>query len=180
MDNKGTYTVPDYVIVPDKETKYGNYSIGYAFSTQIAEVQVDPETGKVDVLNVWVGEDVGRALNPKLCEGQVEGGVVQGMGWALMEDYAWHRGAILNPNFTDYKIPVCTLTPSIHSILIESDEPGGPYGAKSMGEAVLNPVAPAIANAVYNAIGVRINSLPLNAERVFNTLKVKERGTQSA
>jgi len=86
VDNKGTYTVPDYVIVPDKETKYGNYSIGYAFSTQIAEVQVDPETGKVNVLNVWVGEDVGRALNPKLCEGQVEGGVVQGMGWALMED----------------------------------------------------------------------------------------------
>jgi len=177
---KGTYTVPDYVVVPDKETKYGNHSIGYSFSTQIAEVQVDPETGKVDVLNVWVGEDVGRALNPKLCEGQIEGGVVQGMGWAMMEDYVWDRGQILNPNFVDYKIPTFNTVPAIQSIFIESDEPGGPYGAKSIGEAVLNPVAPAIANAVYHATGVRFSSLPLSPERVFNNLKVKQRGTQSA
>ena len=174
---KGTYTVPDYVVVPDKKTKYGNYSIGYAFSTQIAEVQVDSETGKVDVLNVWVGEDVGRALNPKLCEGQIEGGVVQGMGWALMEDYVWDHGRILNPSFVDYKIPTFSVVPAIHSIFIESDEPGGPYGAKSMGEAVLNPVAPVIANAVYNATGVRFNSLPLSPERVFTKLSTKVRNS---
>ena len=172
---RGTYTTPDYVVVPDKETKYGNYSIGYAFSTQVAEVQVDPETGKVDVLNIWVAEDVGRALNPKLCEGQIEGGVVQGMGWALMEDYVWDRGHILNPSFVDYKIPTFPNVPAIHSILVESDEPGGPYGAKSIGEAVLNPVAPAIANAIYNATGVRFNRLPLNSERVFNALKEREK-----
>ncbi len=170
---KGTYTVPDYVVVPDKETKYGNCSVGYSFSTQIAEVEVDPETGKVNVLDVWVGEDVGWALNPKLCEGQIEGGVVQGLGWTLMEDYAWANGAILNPNFTDYKIPTLSAMPKIHSILIESDEPGGPYGAKSVGEAVLNPVAPAIANAVYDAVGTRITSLPLSTEKVFNVLKAK-------
>jgi CO/xanthine dehydrogenase Mo-binding subunit len=170
---KGTYTVPDYVVVPDKDTKYGNYSIGYSFSTQIAEVEVDPETGKVVVLDFWVGEDVGWALNPKLCEGQIEGGVVQGLGWALMEDYAWANGALLNPNFTDYKIPTFATVPRIHSILIEPDEPGGPYGAKSVGEAVLNPVAPAIANAVYDAVGARINSLPLGAERVFDLLKAR-------
>jgi len=172
---RGTYTTPDYVVVPDKETKYGNYSIGYAFSTQVAEVQVDPETGKVEVLNIWVAEDVGRALNPKLCEGQIEGGVVQGMGWALMEDYVWDRGHILNPSFVDYKIPTFLNVPAIHSILVESDEPGGPYGAKSIGEAVLNPVAPAIANAIYNATGVRFNRLPLNPERVFNALKEREK-----
>jgi CO/xanthine dehydrogenase Mo-binding subunit len=171
---KGIYTVPDYVVVPDKDTKYGNYSIGYSFSTQIAEVRIDPETGKVDVLEVWVGEDVGRALNPKLCEGQIEGGVVQGLGIALLEDYVWDRGKMLNPNFTDYKIPTFATAPKIHSILIESVEPGGPYGAKSLGEAVLNPIAPAIVNAVYHATGTRITSLPLNAERVFNLLRAKK------
>jgi CO/xanthine dehydrogenase Mo-binding subunit len=174
---KGTYTVPDYVVVPNKDTKYGNYSIGYSFSTQIVEVEVDPETGKLKVLNVWVGQDVGWALNPKLCEGQVEGGVVQALGLAVTEGYASGQGVILNPNFTDYKIPTFSVVPGIHTILVESDEPGGPFGAKSIGEAVLNPTAPALANAVYDATGVRINSLPLNAEKVLYTLKSKTGGT---
>jgi len=174
---KGTYTVPDYVVVPDKDTKYGNYSIGYSFSTQIVEVEVDPETGKLKVPNVWVGQDVGWILNPSLCEGQVEGGVVQALGLAVTEGYVSGQGVILNPSFTDYKIPTFSAVPGIHTILIESDEPGGPFGAKSIGEAVLNPAAPALTNAVHNATGVRINSLPLNAEKVLYALKSKTGGS---
>jgi CO/xanthine dehydrogenase Mo-binding subunit len=102
------------------------------------------------------------------------------MGWALTEDYAWDRGAILNNRFTDYKIPTFMAAPKIHSILIETNNPGSPYGAKSIGEAVLNPVAPAIASAVYHATGVRINSLPLSAERVYNALKAEKEGAGSA
>lgn len=132
---------------------------------------VNPESGKVDVLNVWIGEDIGRAINPKACEGQAEGGAVQGMSYALTEYLLLKDGGILNPGFTDYRIPIFTNTPKIHTILIETMEPAGPYGAKSIGEAVLNPVAPAIANAVYDAVGLRIKDLPLSAENVLMAIK---------
>ena len=170
---RGAYTVPDYVVVPEKGTFYGNYSLGYSFSTQVAEVEVDPETGKVDALNMWVGEDVGRALNPKLCEGQIEGGVLQGIGGTLIEEYKWTDGEVINANFTDYKIPISADTPNIHSSLIETDNPGSPYGAKSIGEAVINPVAPAITNAIYNAIGVRMTKIPTTSERIRKALIAK-------
>jgi 4-hydroxybenzoyl-CoA reductase alpha subunit len=168
---KGEYIVPDYVVIPDKNTKYGNYSLGYSFSTQVAEVLVDPETGKVDVLNVWVGQDVGKALNPKGCEGQIEGGVVQGMGFAISEDYFWKEGRPINPDFTDYRIPGFVGIPKIHSFLVESNEPAGPYGAKSLGEAATNPTVPAIANAIYDAVGVRMKQLPMAPEKILIALR---------
>ncbi len=170
ITGRGEYTVPDYVVYPDKNI-YGNYSVGYAFSAQIAEVQVDPETGKVKVLNIWVGEDIGKAINPKMCEGQIEGGVAQGMGFALGENYYWDKGKILNSRFADYKIPLSGDMPKIHTILVESIEPGGPFGAKSVGEAAMNPTAVAIANAVYDAVGVRITDLPATSEKVYNRIK---------
>lgn len=170
ISGRGEYLVPDYVIMPDRQTLYGNYSIGYSFSAQVAEVLVDPETGKVDVLNIWVGQDVGKALNPKGCEGQVEGGVVMGMGYALGEEYLWKEGRILNPNLTDYKVPQFTNT-GIHTILIESNEPGGPYGAKGIGEAASNPTHAAIANAVCNAVGIRIRQLPITPEKLLTALR---------
>jgi CO/xanthine dehydrogenase Mo-binding subunit len=170
ITGRGEYLVPDHVVAPDKETKYGNYSVAYAFGTQIAEVSVDPETGKVDVLSFWVGHDIGKALNPRLCQGQIEGGVVQGIGYALSENYLWQEGRILNPNFTDYKIPLCGGTPRIHSIFVETDDPEGPFGAKSIGEPAINPTAPAIANAIYNAIGVRINDLPITPAKILKAL----------
>ncbi len=172
---RGEYQAPDYVVVDDKNL-YGNYSVGYAFSTQIAEVRVDPETGKVDVLNVWVGQDIGKAINPKLCEGQIEGGVVQGIGYALSENYFWDEGKLLNPNFTDYKIPVFSGTPKIHSLWVETNEPGGPFGGKSIGEAAMNPTAVAIANAIYDAAGVRIKDLPMTPEKILTALKEKQQG----
>jgi len=176
ITGRGEYTVPDYVIIPDRSTKYGNYSLGYSFSAQVAEVEVDPETGKVEVLNVWVGEDVGKVLNPKGCEGQIEGGVVQGIGYALNEDYFWKEGRPLNSNFIDYKIPGFVGIPKIHSFLIESNEPAGPYGAKSIGEAVTNPTVSAIANAIYDAMGVRMKKLPMTPENLLVALRGREKG----
>ena len=172
ITGRGDYLVPDYVVMPDKE-KYGNYSVAYAYSAQVVEVSVDTETGKVAVLNVWVGEDIGKALNPKMCEGQVEGGVVQGIGYALSENYFWDEGKLLNPNFTDYKIPTIVGIPNIKSFWVETNEPGGPFGGKSIGEPAMNPTAVAIANAVTNAIGVRIKDLPLTPEKILKALKEK-------
>ncbi|MFH1003253.1 MAG: molybdopterin cofactor-binding domain-containing protein, partial [Chloroflexota bacterium] len=166
--------VPDFVVVPDRQNLSGNYSLAYSFSTQIAEVEVDPETGKVRVLDIWVGEDVGRAINPKACEGQAEGGILQGLAYALTEELILKDGRIVNPNLTDYRVPGFSAAPEVHTILIETVDPGGPYGAKSIGEAVLNPVAAAIANAVYNAVGIRIKELPLSAEKVLAALKAKK------
>ena len=174
VTGRGTYVVPDSVVMPDKKTQYGNYSLAYPFSTQIAEVTVDPETGKVDVLDVWVGEDIGRALNPKMCQGQIEGGVTQGVGYALSEDYLWQEGRVLNPNFTDYKIPGFTNAPKIHSIFIETNNPENHYNAKSGEESAIKPTAPAIANAIYNAVGIRVNDLPITPEKVLSALRQKD------
>jgi CO/xanthine dehydrogenase Mo-binding subunit len=173
ITGRGEYIVPDNVVMPDKN-KYGNYSVAYAFSAQVVELAVDTETGKVNVLNVWVGEDIGKVLNAKLCEGQIEGGVVQGIGYALSEDYFWERGRTLNPNFTDYKIPQSVGIPNIHSIWVETNEPGGPFGGKCIGEPAMNPTAAAIANAVYHAIGVRIKDLPITPEKILRALKERD------
>lgn len=175
ITGRGEYIVPDYVVMPDKN-KYGNYAVSYAFSAQVIEVSVDTETGKVNVLNVWVGEDIGKVLNPKLCEGQIEGGVVQGMGYALSEDYFWERGKTLNPNFTDYKIPQSVGIPRIYSIFVETNDPEGPFGGKCIGEPAMNPTAAAIANAIHHAVGVRIKSLPITPEKILNALKDKSKG----
>ncbi|MDP2931007.1 MAG: xanthine dehydrogenase family protein molybdopterin-binding subunit [Chloroflexota bacterium] len=170
ITGRAEFTVPDYVVVPDK-TGYGNYALSYTFSTAVVEVAVDTETGKVDVLDIWYAVNVGRAINPKSCEGQIEGGVVQGVGFALAENYIWGDGRVLNPNFTDYKIPLSQGIPDVHSYWVEQPNPGSPYGAKGIGEPVLNPIAPAIANAVYNAIGVRIKELPITPEKILKALK---------
>jgi len=170
ITGRGEYTVPDYVVAPDK-TEYGNYSLSYIFGTAVVEVLVDPETGKVDVLNIWITMNVGKALNPKSCEGQIEGGVVQGIGYALSEDYFWNEGRILNPNFTDYKIPISPDIPKIHCFWVEQANPGSPYGAKGIGEPPLNPIAAAIANAIYNAVGVRFKELPITPEKLLAALK---------
>jgi CO/xanthine dehydrogenase Mo-binding subunit len=169
---RGEYQVPDYVVPPD-EGGYGNFSVSYTFGTVVAEVSVDVETGKVKVLNIWYSINIGKALNPKMCEGQIEGGVLQGIGYALSEHYVWHNGVLLNPSFTDYKIPLPDDMPTVHSLWIEQPNPGSPYGAKGLGEPVLNPIAPAIANAIYNAVGVRVNALPITPEKLLAVLNKK-------
>ncbi|MFC1951582.1 xanthine dehydrogenase family protein molybdopterin-binding subunit [Chloroflexota bacterium] len=175
ITGKGEYTVPDYVVPLDK-AGYGNYAPAYAFGCQIAEVSVDPETGKVTVLNIWTGDDIGKVINPKLCEGQMEGGIVQGMGYALSEEYIVDKGVMLNPGFRDYKMPLVAGIPKIHHFWIETNEPAGPFGAKGIGEPAMNPTAPAISNAIYNAVGVRIKDLPITSEKILKALKEKNKG----
>lgn len=166
------YYIPDTVL-PDPKTKYGNISPAYVFGTHIAEVEIDKETGHVDVINYWASHDVGRALNPKLLEGQVEGGVSMGIGWTLMENMIQKNGELQNPNFLDYRIPGPKDMPRVQSTWVEPIDPKGPFGAKGIGEPALNPVPPAIVNAIYNAIGVRFKKLPITAEEVLAAIKAK-------
>lgn len=155
---------------PDPETKYGNISPAYPFACHIAEVEVDPETGQVAVVKYVAAHDVGRAINPMATEGQIHGGVAQGLGWTLMEDMAMDKGRILNPDFLDYVIPGVLDLPDIKSILVEPIDPEGPYGAKGIGEPALNPVMSAITNAIYNATGIRIKELPATPEKLLAAL----------
>ncbi|MEW6266714.1 MAG: molybdopterin cofactor-binding domain-containing protein [Thermodesulfobacteriota bacterium] len=147
----------------------------YLFGAHVAEVEVDPETGKVTVLNVWAAHDVGKAINPLNVEGQIEGGVHMGLGFALTEEIVHERGRTLNPSFHDYKILTCADMPVIHPLLVEVPEPLGPYGARGVGESTNIPTAAAVANAVYQATGVRFKELPLTPERVLAGLKQKAR-----
>jgi CO/xanthine dehydrogenase Mo-binding subunit len=171
----GSYSTPDLVVEDGpKHDYYGNYSIAYTFLSQAAEVVVDPDTGQVHVSDFWVAVDLGKAINPKACEGQVEGGVVMGMGYALSEEYLFDGGKVSNPNFTDYKIASASNAPRIHSCFLETPDPNTPYGAKSIGEAVINPAAPAVVNAICNAIGVRITDLPITSEKILQALREKK------
>ncbi len=163
------------VVVPDK-TKYGNISLAYAFATQAAEVEVDIETGHVLVLKLVAVHDSGKVLNPVGIEGQLEGGVVQGMAYALLEEYRFKEGHLLNPNFTDYQIPTALDIPEIELGFVETNDPNGPYGGKSIGEIALVPTAAAIANAIYDAIGTRFTRLPITPERILEAIDKTKQG----
>ncbi len=145
------------------------YSV-YCFATQIAEVEVDLRSGRTRVIQVTAAHDVGRALNPSGITGQVEGGIVQGMGYALMEELKIADGRCLNPNFTDYLIPSALDAPTVDTVLIEERFSHGPYGAKGIGEPSLIPTAAAILNAASFATGVRFRNVPLTPERLLLTL----------
>lgn len=171
MVAQGHY-VPN-TVAPDPATKYGNVSPVYVFGTHVAEVEVDIETGEVVVTRYWASHDVGRAINPMLLQGQVEGGVAQGIGWALTEDMIVRDGRVMNPTFLDYRIPGSKDVPRIVSDFVEPVDVNGPFGAKGIGEPALNPVPAAIANAIYDAIGIRFTSLPISAEKVLFALREK-------
>jgi xanthine dehydrogenase molybdenum-binding subunit len=153
----------------DKDFK-GDVSGNYAFATQAIEVEVDTVTGNVNVLNVHVSQDVGRVLNPIGLQGQIEGGVAIGIGYALTEEMIYENGILMNPSFHGYKLLTTTDMPNVHFYPIESYDEAGPYGSKGAGEAPLIPTAAAIANAVSNAIGIRFDSLPITAEKVLRAL----------
>jgi putative selenate reductase molybdopterin-binding subunit len=145
------------------------------FVAMFAEVEVDTETGKVRPIEVVSAVDVGKALNPDICEGQVEGAVTQGLGYALTEEIQiGEDGRVLNPSFMDYKIFCAADMPRLTTILVEAEEPTGPFGAKSVAEIAINGPAPAISNAIYDAIGVRLHSLPMTAEKILAALDAKE------
>ncbi|HET7875710.1 MAG TPA: molybdopterin cofactor-binding domain-containing protein, partial [Methylomirabilota bacterium] len=120
--------------------------------------------------------DVGRALNPLLVEGQVEGSIYMGLGEALMEEQVFRKGVHKFPSMLEYKSPTTLETPEIHTILIETDDPEGPYGAKEAGQGPLLPVIPAVANAVYDAVGVRVDEIPISPDKVLRGLEAKRQG----
>lgn len=156
----------------DREFK-GNLSVTYAYGAHGVEVEVDKKTGEVNILKYVAAHDVGRAINPMLLEGQVYGGVAMGIGYALTEQLVLKNGKVVNPDFRDYKIPTAADVPKIEAVTIETDDPFGPFGAKGIGEPGLVPTAPAIANAIYDAIGVRIKELPITPEKILRALKEK-------
>jgi CO/xanthine dehydrogenase Mo-binding subunit len=146
----------------------------YAHSAQGAEVAVNVETGEVRILKMGSACDMGFPINPKMCEQQMDGGAVMGMGSVLWERVIMDKGRVLNPRLRDYKIASATNIPNLEdfkTFMAPAPHRTGPYGAKGMGEVVLTPTAPAIANAVYDAVGVRIKDLPLTREKVFRAMK---------
>ena len=154
-------------------------SPAYSFTAHAVEVDVDEETGRITVDNCWIAHDCGRALNPMLVAGQMEGSAYMGIAEALMEDHDVNRfGLHRGPSLLDYTIPTSFDTPELHALIVESIDPEGPYGAKEAGEGPLHPSVPAISNAVFDAVGVRLRHLPFTPARVLSALRAKRDSTK--
>jgi 4-hydroxybenzoyl-CoA reductase subunit alpha len=166
---------------PPKEARGGAFkgagvgpSPAYSYSAQVAEVSVDTDTGEVTVHKVWAAHDCGRALNPVSVEGQVIGSVWMGLGQALQEEMVWKDGLLMNPGMLEYKSPSAVESPDVECIIVESVDPEGPFGAKEASEGSLAATIPAIANAIYDAVGVRLREAPFTPERVLAALRQKK------
>ncbi|NIM59365.1 MAG: molybdopterin-dependent oxidoreductase [Candidatus Aminicenantes bacterium] len=158
--------------LPDFAKGFGNISATYAYGTQGAEVEVDTETGEVKILRMVAAHDVGKVLNPRALKGQIYGALAQGIGYALYEELQSEKGKIVNPNFRDYKIPTAQeMNFPIDLEFIETNDSFGPFGAKGVAEPGLVPTAPAIANAIYDAVGIRVRDLPITPEKILSALK---------
>jgi CO/xanthine dehydrogenase Mo-binding subunit len=155
-------------------TRYGNESGAYNFGCQAAEVEVDRETGQVKVLKYVAASDCGTVINPLGAEGQVEGSLAQGLGYALIEGLKMEDGRPINPNFSDYRIPSMRDMPVLEHAFAESYEPTGPFGAKGLGELGMDPTAAVISNAIFDAVGVRIKTLPITPEKLLRALTEQE------
>ena len=175
---QGSFREVGSPIVPERVQgfQFMNGFPSFMAAAQMAEVEVDTETGQVRVRRIVALNDAGRLINPMAAEGQVEGGIAQGVGYALTEETVFDGGLVLNPSFTDYKIPTVLDVPGIKPVFVEEPDDTGPLGAKGFSEGCLVPVAPAIANAIYNAVGVRIRELPITAEKVLKELKTNTVG----
>jgi len=152
----------------------GNFAPSYSFMIQAAEVEVNPETGRIKLLKMVTAHDCGKAINPMLVEGQLEGSVVGGMGQALYEEVIVEKGRVMNPSFLDYGFPTTMEMPAIETIEVETDDPVGPFGAKEAGEGTQLSPAPAIVNAIYDAIGVDFKELPVTPEKILKALEEKK------
>jgi 4-hydroxybenzoyl-CoA reductase subunit alpha len=166
---------------PPPEARGGKHKGGgvgpspaYSYSAQVAEVSVDEETGEVTVHRVWAAHDCGRALNPVSVEGQIIGSVWMGMGQALTEEMVWKDGMLMNPGLLEYRSPSAVESPEVEPIIVESIDPEGPFGAKECSEGSLAATIPAIANAIYDAVGVRLHESPFTPERVLAALRAKK------
>lgn len=150
-------------------------SPAYSFTCACAEVEVDLETGILTVTRVTVAHDLGRALNPVVCEGQIEGGIYMGYAEAVVEEQVFRKGLHKQPSLLEYKIPTSLDVPDIFTTMIETDDPEGPFGAKEVGQGPLSPVIPAIANAVYDALGIRFDSTPITADKIMRALEARKK-----
>jgi CO/xanthine dehydrogenase Mo-binding subunit len=161
--------------------EYGDYrgagagpSPAYSYAASVIHVSVDPDTGMVKPKKVWLAHDTGRCINRKNVEGQVEGGVYMGLGEVMMEEMVYTKtGLLKNVGLLDYKTPTINETPDIWIDLVETEEPGAPFGAKEVGQGPLLPVIPAFANAVYDAIGVRFDEIPITPDKILKALERK-------
>jgi CO/xanthine dehydrogenase Mo-binding subunit len=178
-------TVGSYV-PPRSPGRFKGAGVGpspaYSYSAAVAEVEVDAETGYVHVPRVWVAHDVGRSINPLLVMGQVEGGVYMGLGEALMEEmvYRENRNVVHKfPSVLEYKSPTTLEMCDVFTYLVEDADPNGPFGAKEVGQGPLLPIMPAVANAVYDAVGVRVDEVPITPEKVLTALRAREKGKEA-
>lgn len=169
----GSYKPPN-LAGPYKGSGVGP-SPAYSFSACVAEVRCNSSTGHVEVKNVWLAHDLGRSINPLLAEGQIEGSVVMALGEALMEEHTFKDGMHKSPSMLGYKTPTSLETPEIHPIIVESIDPEGPFGAKEVGQGPLLPVVPAIANAIHDALGIRIDQVPITPNKILTALKDKQK-----
>jgi CO/xanthine dehydrogenase Mo-binding subunit len=169
LKEASTFTAPkcDY----DPETSQGTVYLQYTYGAVTAEVEVDTETGRVQVLKIVAAYDVGKAINPISLEGQIEGGTIQGLGYAIMEEMIHKNGVVVNPNLGDYYVPTSLDIPEIKTIIVEYPGRLGPFGAKAIGEPPVVLPAPAIVNAIDNAIGVRITEIPATPDRLLINLR---------
>ena len=152
-------------------------AVAPGFATQFCDIEVDPDTGKVTILRFVAAQDVGRAIHPSYVEGQIQGGVVQGIGWALNEEYVYNaKGQLENPGFLDYRIPVASDLPMIEPVLVEVPNPGHPYGAKGVAEVNICPPMAAIANAIERATGQRLTELPMSPRKVLAAIDARDSG----
>jgi 4-hydroxybenzoyl-CoA reductase subunit alpha len=171
----GTWTAPP-------ETQGGKFrgaavgsTAGFSYAAQVVEVAVDEDTGVVKVERAWVAHDCGFAINPLAAEGQVQGAVWMGMGQALSEESSYHEGLPLRANMLDYRIPTSVESPPIEVKLVESHDPLGPFGAKEASEGALHSFAPALTNAICDAIGLRLTELPASPDRVLEAIHARKR-----
>ncbi|MSQ40707.1 MAG: xanthine dehydrogenase family protein molybdopterin-binding subunit, partial [Dehalococcoidia bacterium] len=150
---------------------------GETFCLHIADVEVDPETGKVEILRFTAIHDVGQAIHPSYTEGQIQGGAVQGIGWALNEEYYYNQqGIMTNSSLLDYRMPISLDLPMIDAVMVEVPNANHPFGVRGIGEPPIIPPPAAIANAIYRAIGVRMEVLPMSPGRILEALWKKEKG----
>ena len=161
-------------VLPDS-TRFGNESGAYNYGVQAVQLQVDPETGQVKILQFVIASDCGTVIYPLGAEGQVEGGLAQGIGFALTEGLQFDEGRPVNPNFADYRIPSMRDMPALQYAFADSYEPTGPFGAKGLGELNMDPTAAVISNAIFNAVGVRIKTLPITPEKILKALREKKK-----
>ena len=170
-----SFNPPTVPLAP--ETGQGEPFAAYVYATQIADVIVDDETGEVEVIRICAAHDCGTAINPTLVEGQIEGGIGMGIGMALQEEMLFDgEGRLLNANLTNYIIPTTLDMPRIETDIVQTYDPVGPFGAKGVGEPTLVPTAAAIANAICDAVGVRITDLPATSEKILAAIKTKRQG----